>query len=123
MTKREKDEEREHRIKMEAIVDAYCPEEQAMGWYYYLQDRIAFPFKARCVRERSISPLHKGEEVVAESMAPEDDCMHEMYIMVKWKGRSMGLPLAQLEPISADEDTIEAVGDWRYWVDRGYEFG
>ncbi|WAK01356.1 calcium-binding protein [Methylobacter sp. YRD-M1] len=31
MEKRKKDEEREHRIEMEAIVDAYCPEEQAMG--------------------------------------------------------------------------------------------
>lgn len=122
MAKREKDEEREHRIEMEAIVDAYGPEEQAMGWYYYLQDRIAFPFKAHCIQERSISPLRKGEEVVAESMAPEDDCMHEMFVMVKWKGRSMGLPLAQLEPVSADEDTIEAVGDWHYWVDRGHEF-
>lgn len=123
MAKRVKDEEREHRIEMEAIVDAYGPEEQAMGWYYYLQDKIAFPFKAHCIRERSISPLRKGEEVVAESMAPEDDCLHEMFIIVKWKGRSMGLPLAQLEPISADEDTTEAVGDWHYWVDRGYEFG
>ena len=123
MAKRGKNEEREHRIEMEATVDAYGPEEQAMGWYYYLQDRIAFPFKARCIQERSISPLCKGDEVVAESMAPEDDCMHEMFVMVKWKGRSMGLPLAQLEPVSADEDTIEAVGDWHYWVDRGYEFG
>jgi hypothetical protein len=31
-----KDEEREERITMEAVVDAYGPEEQAMGWYYYL---------------------------------------------------------------------------------------
>ena len=38
----EQDEEREYRITMEAIVDCYGPEEQAMGWYYYFQDRIAF---------------------------------------------------------------------------------
>jgi hypothetical protein len=123
MAKREKDEGREHRIEMEAIVDAYGPEEQAMGWYYYLQDRIAFPFKAHCIRECLISPLREGEEVIAESMAPEDDCMHEMFVMVKWQGRSMGLPLSQLEPVSADEDTIEAVGDWHYWVVQGYELG
>jgi hypothetical protein len=29
-----RDEEREQRITMEIIVDAYGPEEQAMGWYY-----------------------------------------------------------------------------------------
>ena len=50
----EKDPEREDRIVMEAIVDAYGPEEQAMGWYYYLQDRIAAPFAARCVEERAV---------------------------------------------------------------------
>jgi hypothetical protein len=34
--KRKRDPEREHRIRMEIIVDANGPEEQAMGWYYYL---------------------------------------------------------------------------------------
>jgi len=29
----EKDEDREHRIHDEAIVDAYGPEEQAVGWW------------------------------------------------------------------------------------------
>ena len=33
MTNIEKDEAREERIAFEAIVDAYGPEEQAMGWY------------------------------------------------------------------------------------------
>src|SRR5215218_10554783 len=34
-----RDEEREQRITMEIVVDAYTPEEQAMGWYYSLEDR------------------------------------------------------------------------------------
>jgi Calcium binding len=41
-------EEREQRITMEIVVDAYTPEEQAMGWYYSLEDRLHFPFVARC---------------------------------------------------------------------------
>ncbi len=123
MAKREKDEEREDRIAMEAIVDAYGPEEQAMGWYYYLEDKIAFPFQVRCLQERAISPLKKGEEIMVESMAPPDNCMHEMFVMGKWKGRSLGLPLAQLEAVEADEGTLEAIGDWHYWVDQGYQLG
>jgi hypothetical protein len=35
---------REDRIHNEAIADANGPEEQAMGWYYYLDDKIRFPF-------------------------------------------------------------------------------
>ncbi len=123
MAKQERDERREHRIVMEAIVDAYGPEEQAMGWYYYLQDKMTFPFKARCIQARSISPLREGEEVTVASMAPEDDCMREMFVLVNWQGRSLGLPLAQLEGVSVDEETAEAIGDWYYWMNQGYELG
>ena len=35
MTRTEKDDEREERIKMEIIVDTYNADEQAMGWYAY----------------------------------------------------------------------------------------
>ena len=123
MTKPEQDATREHRIAMEVVVDAYSADEQAMGWYYYLYDTLRFPFKARCIRERSLSPLRTGEEVVIERMAPEDDCLHEMFVLTTWQGRSLGLPLAQLEAIEADEGTVEAIADWRYWVERGYAFG
>jgi hypothetical protein len=41
-----RDEERERRISMEIVVDAYGPEEQAMGWYYSLEDLEAEPRRA-----------------------------------------------------------------------------
>jgi Calcium binding len=41
----ELDEAREERITMEAVVDAYGEDEQAMGWYYYLQDIIRSEIK------------------------------------------------------------------------------
>jgi hypothetical protein len=44
MKRRSRDEEREQRITMEIVVDAYTPQEQAMGWYYSLEDRLHFPF-------------------------------------------------------------------------------
>lgn len=115
------DKAREQRISMEAIVDAYGPEEQAMGWYYYLQDKIQFPFEARCIQVRSVSPLRKEERVTIVQMAPEEECMHEMFVEVQWQGRTFGVPLAQLQPIDVDEETQEAIGDWHYWVARGYE--
>lgn len=121
MKKVEKDEEREDRISMEAIVDAYGPEEQAMGWYYYLEDKITFPFRARCTEERTISPLEKEEEVEVVAMAPEDECMCEMFVMVHWMKRKLGVPLSQLEPLDTDEETQEAVEDWHYWIGRGYQ--
>ena len=121
MKRVEEDEEREHRIAMEAIVDCYGPEEQALGWYYYLQDRLSFPFKARCVEERSVSPLREGETVEVVSMADEGDCEREMLVVIDWKGRSLGVPLVQLVGLDVDEDREEAIGDWHYWMGRGYE--
>jgi hypothetical protein len=57
MKRPSRDGEREQRITMEIVVDAYTPEEQAMGWYYSLEDRLRFPFVARCIAERSIEAL------------------------------------------------------------------
>ena len=37
---RAKDEIREQRIIMEAVVDAYDSGERAMGWYYYLDGKM-----------------------------------------------------------------------------------
>ncbi len=116
-----RDEEREQRISMEIVVDAYSPEEQAMGWYYSLEDLLRFPFVARCVAERSISPLRVGDEVEVVGMAPEEECEHEMFVSTRWEGRTLAVPLAQLEGVEVDEQTCQAIEDWQYWVAQGYE--
>jgi Calcium binding len=89
MRQRSCDEEREQRITMEIIVDAYTPEEQAMGWYSSLEDRLHFPFAARCITERRISPLFVGDEVEVAGMAPEEECQHEMFVLIRWERRPL----------------------------------
>ena len=121
MSKTKKNSERENRIAMEIIVDAHDSEEQAMGWYYYLEEKLHFPFTARCIAERPISPLRKDDEVEIVSMAPEEECQHEMFVEMRWERRTLAIPLSQLKPTAeADKDTREAIEDWHYWVDRGY---
>ncbi|MBI2917040.1 MAG: calcium-binding protein [Chloroflexi bacterium] len=123
MTKGMKDPEREDRITEEIIVDAYGPEEQAMGWYYYLEDKLQFPFLAKCVAERAVSPLRKGDEVEVLKMALEDECAREMFVSIRWKKRRLAVPLSQLKPVAkTDEVTKQAIEDWHYWVSQGYEF-
>ncbi len=60
MKRPKRDPVRDDRIYNEAIVDAR-PEEQAMSWYYYLEAKTTFPFRARCVTASKISTLWKGE--------------------------------------------------------------
>ena len=122
MQKPKRDPLRDDRIHNEAIVDAYGPEEQAMGWYYYLEDKIRFPFQARCIASKVVSPLKKGESVEVRRMAPEDACASDMLVLIRWQGRNMAVPLSQLTPIGADESTVQAIGDWHYWVAQGYLF-
>jgi hypothetical protein len=75
-----KNKERDERINMEIIVDANGPDEQAMGWYYYLEEKLLFPFTAICCEKRAISPLHVKDEVDIIGMAPEDECEREMFV-------------------------------------------
>ena len=106
---------------MEIVVDANGPEEQAMGWYYYIADTMNFPFSARCVARRAISPLEPGDEVEVVDIAPAEECEHEMFVMIRWKSRQLAVPLMQLEGIEVDEETQQVIEDWQYWVNRGYE--
>lgn len=113
---------REQYFVEEVVIDAYTSDERAMSWYYYLEEKLAFPFKARCTAERSVSPLKKGEQVEVLTMAKEDDCMREMFVLIRFAGRKLGVPLSQLEVLAAKGETSDAVDDWRYWVAMGYEF-
>jgi Calcium binding len=131
MSKVELDEAREERITMEAVVAAYNEDEQAMGWYYYLEAKIQFPFTATCIAKRSISPVSEGAKVEVVGMSDEDECMRKMFVEIVWDCDMLAVPLSQIKPfaqhrlrrINSDDNTLEAIDDWHYWVNRGYEFG
>src|SRR5258707_6842020 len=114
MTHQAKDEAREERIHMEIVVDAYGPEEQAAGWYNYLSDTLEFPFTARCIVRRATSPLEPGDKVEVVGMAPEEECEHEMFVLIQGKSHPLAVHLMQLEGIEVDEETQQAIEDWHY---------
>jgi Calcium binding len=123
MSKPDYDEEREDRIATEVVVDAYGPEEQAMGWYYYLADTMQFPFAATCISKRRSSPLKEGATVEVVDMADADECEKEMFVEIRWDEDTLAVPLIQLQAFNADEATQRALSDWHYWVNQGYELG
>ena len=120
--KPKKDPIREDRIHSEVIVDAYGPEECAMGWYYYLDNQLQFPFPARCIVANIVSPLSKGETVEVLRMAPEESCSTDMLVLIRWQRRKLAVPLSQLAAIDVDQSTADAISDWHYWVAHGYLF-
>lgn len=118
MIREDMSEERENRIKMEIIVDAYTRDEQAMGWYAYLNDTLVFPFEARCIEEREVSPLDEGETVHVVGMPSIEPSLRQQFVTVEWNDHELGVPLSQLQPVGASSDTKEAIGDWHYWLER-----
>lgn len=105
MAKAGQKRQREQRIQDESVVDAYDAEEQAMGWYYYLEEHLHLPFRAKGTGQRAISPLSKGQEVQVVGLAPAEECEREMFVTVKWDQRTLAVPLAQVEVIQRDKAT------------------
>jgi Calcium binding len=122
MPKIERDENREERIDMEVIVDAYGEEERAMGWYYYLAENMDFPFKAQWITRRR----PEGRDVEVIEMSPGDDCSHDMFVEVRYNSGTIddifSARLSEINPIDVDEETAQVIADWHYWVAMGYEF-
>jgi hypothetical protein len=123
MSQKERDEELEERIINEIVVDAYGAEEQSISWYYYLEEMLEYPFGARCLVRRAISPLKIGDNIDVIDLGPMEECEHEMFVMMRWDRDGLAVPLSQLEFVDGRENTKQAVRDWQYWVQRGYRFG
>lgn len=122
MAKSRKNSTREERIENEIVVDAYGPGERAMGWYYYLEDKIHFPFQVKCITAKVVSPLRKGETVEVLRLAPEEACTGDMLVLIRWHDRKVAVPLSRLTALDENESTDQAIADWQYWVAQGYLF-
>ena len=122
MTDIERDEEREHRIEMEIVVDCYDEYERASGWECCLGDSLNFPFKAKCIEELRVSPLKEGEVVSVLDLIPLEDGDEHFFVEIEWNNRTMGVPLHQLQGVDVDDETDQMIEDWKYWVAQGYGF-
>jgi Calcium binding len=83
---------------------------------------LQFPFEARCIVAKVVSPLSKGETAQVLRMAPEEACSADMLVLIRWQGRTLAVPLSQLAAVNVDQSTADAIGDWHYWVSQGYLF-
>jgi hypothetical protein len=122
MSRQKEDKVREHRITYEIVVDCYNQEERATGWHCHLEENLKCPFLAECIKERRGSPLRKTEKVKIVAMSDIDLCSHEMFVDIKWAGRTLAVPLDQLRPVKANKKMSESIEDWHYWKKMGYEF-
>jgi hypothetical protein len=121
MPRKKKNPAIEQRLDDEIVVDCYNESERHVAWQCYLEDRLPFPFQARCLNRLPESPLQPGDEVTVTGLL-EDDDLAPMEVLIKWRGRQMAVPLEQLTGIGLDSEAAKAISDWQYWCDRGYLF-
>jgi len=119
----ETDPGREERIDNEIIVDAYGDEGIASSWYYYLEEKLRFPFKAMVLTHR----YRPGPKSVATSvsqveligMAPLSRCgYHQMWAMGVLSLRRdapLHFFLSDIIEIEPEEERETALTDWVYW--------
>jgi len=76
-----------------------------MSWYNYLEAKLSFPFRAKCTASKIASLLQNGETVDVLSMGPDEVCTTDMLVIVRWHGRKVAAPLAQITAVAPDEST------------------
>jgi len=122
MNRPPKDDEREERIDMEIIADAYGPDEQAMGWYAYLENTLEFPFITRCVAERAISPLRVDDEVEVIGALEELSTVASQFVLAPFVGLLPGRPTLVPNPAEVarvfDVSLAELLDDDVYHEER-----
>lgn len=121
MPQTEIDTSREQRIAAEVIPYAKTDEDQENVWYYYLEDKLNFPFKAKWKSEGRRSSPTEGAAVEVLGMASENDCTEDMFVEVLYQKEVFSVSLTDLEIVAADSATQEAIADWNYWMSRGYQ--
>lgn len=115
MSNLEYDRAREERITYEVFVDAYTEDEQALCWYHYLANKLNFPFQARW-EDRTVEVTGMSGE------SEEDGSDVRLEVLYREENAEDIFPVlaADLEPIDADEETVEALADLRYGIAMGY---
>jgi hypothetical protein len=71
--------------------DACEPEERALGWYYYLENRLRFPFGARCIATSQSRYTAQQQKV----RPPTPFAWHPKMPappIIRWQGRTIAVP-------------------------------
>ena len=87
---------------------------------------VAYPgeaFEGRVARIADVlDPQTRTVKVYVDLANPGGRFRPEMFATIRWERDGLAVPLSQLQPVHADEQTTQVVEDWHYWVSRGYEF-
>ena len=109
------DEEREHRILYDIVVDAYDEYEQNMGWYYYFEENLNFPIPiiAKLRNRKGFEKTHV--EIV--SITSEGNAPIRLGICESNSDRIISIKLEDVISANTTDENLQILNDWLYWHD------
>jgi hypothetical protein len=115
------EQEIEERIFMEIIVDCHDEYERYNAWMCYLDDMLKLPFNAKFISSVNTSPLRIGDEFLVKGLDSSCELDNKVYVEIDYDDSTLSVPLSQIEAITNDKETLQAISDWHYWVNNGYQ--
>ncbi len=113
---RQHDKEREHRIHDEIIVDAHGEYEQAMSWYYYMEENMEFPMKAKVkLRLRGGKTEEKTVQIVEIDPKSETSLTLRLGMTEGKSDRVQYISPEDIVNIQTTEENLAVLNDWLYW--------
>lgn len=115
------DEEIQKRIDYEVIVDCYDDMEVRLSWFTHMENWLQFPFSAFTdIKKRDASFKRKKIDVL--EMASDENFGQDIMLEAAYTEYIFLVPMLKLIDIEAEEETLEAIEDWKYWRKENRHF-
>ena len=110
-------EEMQYKIYYEIIVDCYEDHEVNMGWFYFFQDEVNYPFEAEiAVKNRAgKKKLVKVEVLDVSNEEGFDNGGIAFEVNLQEENITIDVDIAKLKNIKGNDTTQEAFEIWQYW--------
>jgi len=112
-------EEIQYKIDYEIIVDSHDEYEMSMGWYYFMEESITFPFKATAQLKKRDGSIEKKEVIIVGLSSDEESFMsNDFELEMETEQHINKISFSKLSNIKASAETLEAFTIWNYWITK-----
>jgi hypothetical protein len=107
---------RQKRIDYEVIVDCYDDNEVAMGWYYYIAEKLVFPIPATVQLKQRGGKVEQVEVEIVE-VDPKSEEGHPIRLGITEKGqkRVQYISPEMITHLNTSTANTIIINDWLYW--------
>ncbi len=108
-----------YKIDDEIIVDCYDETEVSMGWYYFMEETLKFPFKATVSLQKRDGSTESKEVKITGLASDEAGFTNKDFNLEIENGEyRYTVAYSQLSHLKASAETRDALRIWNYWLSK-----